>query len=46
MGIRAEYKDLVNDCDVADDYMPEPYKSKWLFCNHCGSEQAAGANDR
>jgi len=26
--------------------MPEPYKSKWLFCNHCGSEQAAGANDR
>jgi len=28
------------------DYVPEPYRLKWLFCNWCGTEQAASANDR
>ena len=27
--------------DIAVDYVPQPYKLKWLFCNCCGSEQAA-----
>jgi len=29
--IEQKYKELVNDWDIAVDYVLEPYKLKWLF---------------
>jgi len=30
-----ECKELVNDCDIVVDYMPEPYELKWLIMAAC-----------